>query len=175
MCINFVITNCVCILYKIVFFALDSRLLQKLSIIYIDTVSGQGCDRKTGRTSMSRSWNISDQLLLNWKKNHIQLLNNSRFGEFVHRIHPIELEIKIPQIQIGLLYTWTYTSKWNVSSGYERIFTTKEMISIFPLCRFHSYVAIFQQHLHMEYISLSWYDIPELVVPIRIPLIDNCC
>jgi hypothetical protein len=36
------------------------------------------------------------------------------------------------------------------------------MISIFPLSTFHLYVATFQQHLQMEYISLSWYDIPEL-------------
>jgi hypothetical protein len=36
------------------------------------------------------------------------------------------------------------------------------------------YVATFQQHLHMEYTSLSWYDIPELVVPIRISLIEGC-
>jgi hypothetical protein len=42
------------------------------------------------------------------------------------------------------------------------------MISIFPLWTFHLYVATFQQHLHMEYMSLSWYDIPELLVPIRI-------
>jgi hypothetical protein len=49
------------------------------------------------------------------------------------------------------------------------------MISIFPLWTFHSYVATFQQHLHMEYISLSWYDIPELVVPIRISLTESCC
>jgi hypothetical protein len=31
----------------------------------------------------------------------------------------------------------------------------------FPIVNFHLYVATFQQHLHMEYISLSWYDIPE--------------
>ena len=52
---------------------------------------------------------------------------------------------------------------------------TKEMISIFPLWTFHLYVATLQQHLHMEYISLSWYDIPELVVPIMISLIQGCC
>jgi hypothetical protein len=40
------------------------------------------------------------------------------------------------------------------------------MILIFLLWTFHLYVATFQQHLHMEYISLSWSDIPELVVPI---------
>jgi hypothetical protein len=27
----------------------------------------------------------------------------------------------------------------------------------------------------MKYISLSWYDIPELVVPIKISLIEGCC
>ena len=37
------------------------------------------------------------------------------------------------------------------------------------------YVATFQQHLHMEYIYLSWYDIPELVVPVKISLIEGCC
>ena len=49
------------------------------------------------------------------------------------------------------------------------------MISIFPLWTFHLYVATFQQPLYMEYISLRWYDIPELVIPIRISLIEDCC
>jgi hypothetical protein len=35
----------------------------------------------------------------------------------------------------------------------------------FPL-----YVATFEQHPHMEYTSLNWYDIPEFVVPIRISM-----
>jgi hypothetical protein len=38
------------------------------------------------------------------------------------------------------------------------------MISIFPLSTFHLYVATFQQHLQMEYISLSWYDIPDVLL-----------
>ena len=50
----------------------------------------------------------------------------------------------------------------------------KEIISIYPLWTFHLYVATFQQHLHMEYISLSWCDISEFVVPIRISLIEGC-
>ena len=37
-----------------------------------------------------------------------------------------------------------------------------------------TFIATFQQHLHMEYISLRWSDIPELAVPIRISLIDCC-
>ena len=46
------------------------------------------------------------------------------------------------------------------------------MISIFPLWTFHLYVATFQ-HWYMEYISLRWYDIPELVAPIRMSLIED--
>jgi hypothetical protein len=68
-----------------------------------------------------------------------------------------------------------YSSKLTARSTKERNFTTKEMISIFPLWTFHLCVATFQKHLHMEYISLSWYDIPELVVSIRISLIEGCC
>jgi hypothetical protein len=47
----------------------------------------------------------------------------------------------------------------------------KEIISMFPLWTFHLYVAAFLRHL---YISLSWYDNPELVVPIRMSLIEGC-
>jgi len=56
----------------------------------------------------------------------------------------------------------------------DKLLTTKEMISILPLRTFHLYTT-FQQHLHMEYISLSWSDISELVVPIMISLIESCC
>jgi hypothetical protein len=33
----------------------------------------------------------------------------------------------------------------------------------------------FQQLLHMDYISLSWSEILELVVPIKMSLIEGCC
>jgi hypothetical protein len=76
-------------------------------------------------------------------------------------------------------YPWSFVTQifhnGQPSHGGDRDFTTKEMISIFPLWTFHLHVATFQQHLHMEYISLRWYDIPELVVPIRITLIEGCC
>jgi hypothetical protein len=39
---------------------------------------------------------------------------------------------------------------------------------------FHWYAAAFHQRLYMVYISLSWSDIPEHVVPIRISLIVCC-
>ena len=41
-------------------------------------------------------------------------LNNSRFGDFVDRIYPIELELEditVTASYIGLLHTLTYTSK----------------------------------------------------------------
>jgi hypothetical protein len=44
-------------------------------------------------------------------------LNNSKFGDFVDRIHPIELEIKDKQIQLVLLHTLTYTSKLTLRTG----------------------------------------------------------
>ena len=44
----------------------------------------------------------------------------------------------------------------------------------FPIVNFFLYIVTFQlQHLHMEYISLNWYDIPLLVFPIRIILIEG--
>ena len=46
----------------------------------------------------------------------------------------------------------------------------------FPIVNFpYTYVATFKQHLHMEYLSLSWSDISELVDPIMISLIAGCC
>ena len=71
----------------------------------------------------------------------------------------------------------TITKNYKISITDKRwlSFTTKEMISIFTLWIFHLYIATFLQHLHMEYISLSWYDTPELVVPISISLIEGCC
>ena len=46
---------------------------------------------------------------------------------------------------------------------------TKGIISIVLLYTFNLYVAKFQKYIYMEYISPSWSDIPELVVPIMIP------
>jgi hypothetical protein len=75
-------------------------------------------------------------------------LNNFRFGDFVDRIYPIELEIK-------------HITDTDRSASYLDLhleidsYGGKEIISIFSLWTFHLYVATFQQHLHMEYISLS--------------------
>jgi len=44
-------------------------------------------------------------------------LNNSKFADFIDRIYPIEFEIKDPQIQLGLLHTWTYTLELTMRAG----------------------------------------------------------
>ena len=77
-------------------------------------------------------------------------LHNSRFGDFVDRIYPIELEIKDTTVQIGILHTLTHTSKLTVCSN----------IPAAPA--------------YGVYIS-QFIRIPELVVPFRISLIKGCC
>jgi len=47
---------------------------------------------------------------------------------------------------------------------------TKKIVYIFPLWTFHFWVATFHQHLYMVYLSLSWCNIPGLMVPIMIYL-----
>ena len=95
-------------------------------------------------------------------------LNNSRFGDFVHHIYPIELEIKD-------------TTDTDRSASYldlhieidsERRFRTKLYDKRddfnFPIVNFPFtlvYVTIFQQRLYMEYIFLSRYGIPVFVAP----------
>ena len=48
-------------------------------------------------------------------------------------------------------------------------------IILTELWTLHLYIATFHQHLHTEYISLSWNDIPDLVVARLISLIEGCC
>ena len=106
---------------------------------------------------------------------HVLSLNNSKFRDFFNLIYPIELEVKdITDADISASYLDIDLAIDN-EGWIGRICTTKEMISIFPLWIFNLYVATFQQHLHMEYISLSWFDIPELMVAIMISLIECCC
>jgi hypothetical protein len=74
---------------------------------------------------------------------------------------------QVNPISLIFINNFTYTSKLTGRAGEEQNFTIQEIISIFLLWTLQLYVATFKQHLHMKYISLSWSDIPELVVPIR--------
>ena len=68
---------------------------------------------------------------------------------------------KCSQHDISILWLkscWPLISDkpWQRGPVKNKFFTTKEMLSISSLCSFGLYVAIFQQCLHMEYISLSY-------------------
>jgi hypothetical protein len=121
--------------------------------------------------TLARSFNFTFRYI-----DYVLSLNNSRFGDFVDRIYLIEqLEIKDTTVtnrsaSYHDLHLYIDTERRLRTKHYE-----KRDVSIFPLWTFHLYVATFEQHLHMEYISLSWYDIPELVISIRISLIEGCC
>jgi hypothetical protein len=58
------------------------------------------------------------------------------------------------------IHPMTYNSKLTVRTGYERNFTTEELIKMFTLWTFHLYVATFQQHMHMRIMSAcgSYHD-----------------
>jgi hypothetical protein len=141
------------------------------SFIRTRQISYRGFSRKNEK-KLAQSFNFTFRYI-----DGVLSLNNSRFGDFVHRIYPIELGIKdTTDTDRSASYLDLHLeNKWGAVKN--KTLRKKEIISIFPLWTFHSYVhvAAFQQHLHMEYISLSWHDIPELVVPIRISLIAGCC
>ena len=61
-------------------------------------------------------------------KDDVLSLHTAKLGDFVDKIYPIELEIKVTSETTGLLHTLTYTSKLTVRVGHERNFTTKDMI-----------------------------------------------
>jgi hypothetical protein len=95
-------------------------------------------------------------------------LNNCKFGDFVDHIYPMELEIKDTIDTDRSVSSLDLHLEIDNEGRLRSNLTTKEMMSIFPLWTFLLYVATFQWHLHMEYISLIWSDIPELVIPIMI-------
>jgi len=99
-------------------------------------------------------------------------LNNSRIGNYVDHIYPIELEIK-PQIQIGLLHTFTYI---HLKIDGEGQLITKLVHKRDDL-NFHilNFICSNIPAATAYRISLSLYYIPELLVPIMISLIEGCC
>ena len=98
-------------------------LLADLFLYSYETDFIQGLLKKNEK-KLARSFNFTFCYI-----DDVLSLNNSRFGDFVNRIYPIELEIKD-------------TTDTDKSASYpdlhleidsEQNFTTKEMISIFPL------------------------------------------
>jgi hypothetical protein len=72
----------------------------------------------------------------------------------------------IPQIQLGLLPTLPYTSIFSMGADKNTPLRQKRWFQCY-----HVYVPTFWLHRYMEYVSLSWSDISELVVPVMISLV----
>ena len=101
---------------------------------------------KKNEKKLARSFNFTFRYI-----DDVLLLNNSNFWDFGDRIYPIELEIRDT--------TDTDRSASYIDLHLE-IYSEGRLRSIF--CDKRSYVATFQQHLHMEYISLCWFVIQSL-------------
>ena len=87
----------------------------------------QGFPKKNEK-KLARSFNFTFRYI-----DDVLSLNNSRFGDFLDRIYPIELEIKDTTDTDRSASYLDLHLEIDSEDGYERKFTTKEMISIFPL------------------------------------------
>ena len=107
------------------------------------------------RQKLAQSFNFTFRYM-----DDVLLLSN-----FVYRMYPIELEKNgYHRHRYVCFHTLTVRRRlWTKPDD------NRDYLNFHT---FHLYVATFQQHLRMGYISLSWYDILALVVPIRICLIE---
>ena len=82
-------------------------------------------------------------------------------------------------LKIDNTYSLAYFNAANVyfhTRHFKQVSTMVEIVwYVYIILGICNHFATFQQHLHMESISLSWSNIPELVVPIMISLIEGCC
>ena len=103
-------------------------------------------------------------------------LNNSRFGDFVDRRYHIELEIKVTT-DTDMSASYLDLHLEIDSEGWLRTKLYDKRVDFnFPIVNFPFICSkIPAAPAYIEYISFSWYDIPEFVVPIRISLIEGCC
>jgi hypothetical protein len=95
-------------------------------------------------------------------------LNNSRFGDYLHRIYPNELEIKdTTDTQKSASYPDIYLEIDN-GGRLKQNSTTNAMTLLFQLSTSPSSVAIFQHHQRMEFTFHNSYVTLELVPSIVI-------
>jgi hypothetical protein len=105
-----------------------------------------------------------------WKPRKITGLSQftDKLSHNVVYIYPIELEIKdITDTDRSASYFDLHLEIDSEGRLRTKLYDKKRWFQ-FSLCELS-----IDKHLHMEYISLSWYDIPELVVAIRISLIER--
>jgi hypothetical protein len=93
-------------------------------------------------------------------------LTNSRFWWFFYRIYSIGIEIKdISDTDRSVSHLDLHIKTESEGRLRTNLYDKRDHIN-FPIVilSFYLYVAAFRQRLHVEYISLSWSDIAELVV-----------
>jgi hypothetical protein len=113
---------------------------------------------KKNEKKLARSFNFTFRYI-----DDVLSLNNSRLGIFLDRIYPIELEIKdTTDTDRSASYLYLYHEIDSEGRLRTKLHDKRDNCN-FPIV------------YDMEYISHSWYDISELVVPIRISLIERCC
>ena len=99
---------------------------------------------------LARSYNFTFRYI-----DDVLSLNYSRFGDYVDRIYPIELEIKdTTDADKSVSYLDLHLEIDNERWLRTKLYDKRDNFN-FSLGTFNLYVATFQQHLHMEYISLS--------------------
>ena len=129
-------TNCASLLADFFLYSCDADFIQR---------------RLTkSEKKLARSFNFTFRYI-----DDVFSINNSRFGDFVDRIYPIELEIK------NTTYTDRSASYLDLhleidSEGWLRtILYDKRDDFNFPIVHVPLYVVTFEQHLHLEYTSLN--------------------
>jgi hypothetical protein len=99
---------------------------------------------------LTRSYNFTFRYI-----DDVLSLNNSRFGDYVDRIYPIELEIKdTTDADKSASYLDLHLEIDHERRLRTKLYDKRDNFN-FSLGTFNLYVATFQQHLHIEYISPS--------------------
>ena len=105
---------------------------------------------KINEKKLARSSNVTFRYI-----DDVFSLNNSRFGDFVDRIYPIELQIKDTTDTDRSASYHDLLLEIDIEGRLRTKHYDKRDESNFPIVNFHLYVATFELHLHMEYISCS--------------------
>jgi len=128
-----------------------------------------GASQEKRKKNLARSFNFTFRYI-----DDVLSLNNSWFGDFVDRIYPIELEVKDTtdtdrSASYLDLHLEIDSERRLRTKLYDKRDDFKLPIVNFPfICN-----NIPAAPAYGVYISLSWYDILELVVPTRISLIEG--
>ena len=138
-------TNCTPLLADLFLYSYEIGFIQRLL--------------KKNEKKLARSFNFTFSYT-----DDVLSLNNSRFGDFIDRVYPIELDIK------DTTYTDRSASYLDLNLEIDsqgrlrtKLYDKRDDFN-FPIVKFPFMCS-----------NIPAYDIPELVVPIRISLIEGCC